>query len=476
MSLIFHDFSSVPAPSKVETAAFKKSKKGIGPNRTKTIGSFVFKPNTFILPPPKCNVLFPDMYDSLSFGRNFFHEVTRFKLQPNLPGLQVNSQGESQVFRDTVYAPEGFEKFSTGIATTEDEGKQKMFSGEGQGKKNDDTSESKVAPKLQEFNFLSYEEILKGIFPEMGGTIPSATIFTKTSDYEVNYNYYKRVADFMFHKKRLASRSASISGPLNLAPVPGFTMLALDNSEAEQHVVGVLQQISHNISATQGGYTQYQLSYVRDVEERDLWSGESYEPPIPGFYDKEVFGERRSVKNTDYNKLPKSQQSRVKDLGEINDFGNSKLNKYYQGLLGEVKSNSHLGAAPITSQRHPTLVGATLDLMNQYRAAKNTDRLVRFIDTTTRRDYVGIEECYQFLGANVSKFKKRGNTSPTFYATLENLVFSGGTFDGSFVDNVDNANSRDKALAAVFKKAISKRREPINAYRLKLKKERGFRG
>ena len=138
MGLIFHDFVSVPAPSLVDKPSFKQSKEGIGTDRVQTIGSFVFKPNTYVLPPPKCNVLFPDMYDSMSFNRNFFHEVTRFKLQPNLPGLSVNSEGEARVFRDTVYAPEGFEKFSTGAEETETEDQQEMHKGPNQGKKEDD--------------------------------------------------------------------------------------------------------------------------------------------------------------------------------------------------------------------------------------------------------------------------------------------------------------------------------------------------
>lgn len=477
MALIFHDFASIPAPSKVTSEALKKTKKGIGKNGEKSIGSFVFKPNTFLLPPPRCNVLFPDMYDSFSFNRNFFHEVTRFKLQPSPPGIQTDAIQGAQVFQQTVYAPTGFTKFSTGADSEKSDEENEMFKGPNQGKVGDKSEGiTKTSNTLQDFNYLSHEEILKGIFPELGNSIPAAQVFAKTGKFSSNSKYYQRAADFLFHKKRLAARSISSSGPLNIAAVPGFPMLVLDDSAAEQHVTGVLTQISHTINASQGGYTQYQIEFARPVEEKDMWTGEMYEPPVPPFYDAKIFGSRRGVKPSDYSSLPKEQQSRVKGLKTVNDFGNTTLDTYYAKLLGDSLPNSHQGAQPITSKTYPTLVGATLHLMNQYRTAKASDTVERFIESQTRRDYVTIEENFKFLGADTSIFKKKGNYSPDVYRDLSNVVFKGGTFDGGFVDAVTDKNKRDDSLKELFRQSISKRRKIVNSYRERLMKERGFRG
>lgn len=504
MDLVFHDFVSVPAPSRVYKEGLGKKtsntgstfvtqlqgenivtqRVGIGKDHNQTIGSFIFKPNTFILPPPKCNVLFPDHYDTFQFSRTFFHEITRLKIQPMVSaGMDaLGLGGEARVFQGSFFAPSGYDKFQTGNESNETVGDQEMLEGpDGQGKKGDPSEGvTETSNTLQDFNYVSHEEILKGIFPELGNAMPSATVFAKTTALEDQNTYYQRGANFLYHKKRLAARNVTVSGPFNISPVPGFPMLVLDDSEGEQHVVGTLESISHRVSASSGAYTTYQMSFARYVEELDMWTGEAYEPPIPPWYDAEIFGKRRPIKDADWKSLPKSQQSRVKDLGKINAYATddeNKLSDYYQGLLGESKSNSHLGSSPITSRRNQGLLAATLDMLNQYRAAKKSDSLNTFINVQTRRDYVPLDECFEFLGADNARFKKTPQSNPTFYKDLTGLVFKGDHFDGGFIDLVEEVNVRDSLLSSYFgKDSLDRRRKPIDNYRNRLNKERGFRG
>ena len=51
----------------------------------KIIGSIIFKPHVYTLAPPSCNVLFPNMFDQLSYQENFMNETTRVQMKPQLP-------------------------------------------------------------------------------------------------------------------------------------------------------------------------------------------------------------------------------------------------------------------------------------------------------------------------------------------------------------------------------------------------------
>jgi len=87
MNLLFHDFSAPAFPARVTRGDFPEGTKGL-PNTakvTKTIGSYVFKPNLYMMPPPVCNIFFPDEYSSFQFSRTFFKEPTRMIYQPELP-------------------------------------------------------------------------------------------------------------------------------------------------------------------------------------------------------------------------------------------------------------------------------------------------------------------------------------------------------------------------------------------------------
>lgn len=461
MSLIFHDFVSIPFPSKTGSVT-----NGIG-KTGQTIGSFLFKPSSFMIPPPRCNVLYPDLYQSFNFSRTFFHEVTRLKIQTRHPTpLKVDDQ--MQAFLPFAYAPSGYNEYRTDIAG-ETVGKQFENAGTS-GKYADKDDSTKTATKLQDYHYMSFEEVLKGIFSDQDNVMPGAHTLAKIAPYKDQNKFYQRAADHLYFKKRYASRNASASGPLNLAPVPGFNILLIDDSDGEQHVMGTLESITHTISSTTGATTSYQIGYARLVEEKDLWESSLAEPPIPPWYDPAVFGARRAIQEKDYKNLEKGTQDRVKDLKFVNDYGNSGLKNYYLGLLGNTEEGKFIGSEPITNERFPNIVAATLELVRQYRAAKKGD-IFKFIQKNIRRDYVELNELFQFLGADIPKHQKNAS-----FEDILDITFSGTSFDGGFVDKA-NSNSRDTELKNLFgDEATTKRRAFLIQYRKKLLNKRGYRG
>jgi hypothetical protein len=476
MSIIFHDFVSIPAPSKVSKTGVTD---GIGPKSDKVIGSFIFKPDTFMLPPPKCNVIYPDLYSSLSFSRNFFNEVTRFKTNPVDTTIQ-SLGGVGVPGGRPFYSPNGFSKFRTGQdlqLTSEAQFDEEVD----QGKYGDEVNDSELTTTKQDFNYLSREELLKGIFPDLSGRIPAAQILMQLVPKQPDPDdpnqisqdeFFQQATNYLFYKKRLASRTVSASGPLNIAPVPGFPVLFIDDSIAEQNVIGTLQSISHNINTQGGATTSYSVSFARDVDEEDLWNNDVSEPPIPPWFDPDTFGQVRPVKVIDYQNLPQSDKEKVQRFETITGFENANIKAYYGGLFGSTVRNAALGAEPIVSARFPNVYSATLAILNSYRTAKRKGEEKEFIRIQTRRDYVLMDENFRFLGAEIKESQKRIN-----FLNKQDIIFSGRIFDGGFVDLAENTTAADKKLQSLFGTEVTKkRRDPIDVYRRRLFRERGFRG
>lgn len=471
MGLIFHQFVSPPFPSKIDAP---KGVKGIGKKKNKTIGSFLFKPDSFMLPPPRCNVIYPDQYNTFGFTRNFFHEVSRVDFRPSPLAANI-ALGVSppSIFQNSYHAPGGYGDYMGAKDSSETTGEQHKNAGV-KGNFGDKIKDSKSTDVLKEFHYMSYEEILKGIFSDQGNMMPSAQALTKVATIGAQSKFYQRATDFMFNKKRLASRRTSLGGPLNFAPVPGFPILVIDDSEAEQNVLGNLDGITHSFSANGGGFTQYEVSFGRLVKEKDLWDGDLSEPPIPPWYDESVFGKRRKVSAQDYENLPKSEQADVKGLGYVNDFGNSDLGNFYATLLGNSKEDakSYLGSSPITDKKFPNVVAATTEILRKYRLAKKNGYVDEHISKYTTRNYTQMNETFEFLGATINANQKWAT-----YGDATNIIYKGARFDGGFVNEAEEPTSKDLELKTLFgTDATVKRRAPITAYRNKLLRERGFRG
>jgi hypothetical protein len=437
MGILFHDFVSMPFPAVVSKT---KMTAPLTAGKTDTIGQYLFKPNLFMMPPPICNVFFPDEYSSFSFARNFLQEPTRLIYQPELPVFNSTA-----VSLPHAYEPPAFASYmakrkdgATFIGTADTQIPQNW------GVFGDPTKEEFArSTKIQrEQQFLSNEECMKGILIAKEGMVPAATQFN--SSVSNTGKFSKDIAKYLFFKKRFQHRTLEITSHLKMSVVPGFPVLILDDSDAEQTVVAYCNSVTHRVYATQGGYTNTTLSYARLASEQDASSGKANEPLIPPWFSSAIFGKRAKAPAS----KDKKRSAKVSAAGEQLVYPD-KISDFYKALLGDE------GSASITSlSKEGTMLGASLYLAEEYRRqrALGPAFVHKFIDEITRRRYVTLEETFRFLGAK----------SAVKDFTLPFAEFTGGSLVGT------NAKLDAPQIAA--------RRKVINEYRTALKSSRGFRG
>lgn len=452
MSLIFHDAVSVPFPAAVRSTV-SPALPDVS-NVKKTIGNFVFKPNLYMMPPPMCNVFFPDEYSQIQFSRNFFQEPTRLIYAPELP----TRLGNGAIAMPHMYEPESFSNF---MLPNKDEGTAyEGLTGRGgievnpnaypgldigyfMGEDKSPAAETNNAKK-RAGQFLTNEERMKGIWMARESMMPATTQFQQAlSDYDHKNTFAKGVAKYLFYKKRFQSRQLQITSHLKLSVVPGFPVLLMDDSDTDQTVVAYCSSVTHRIYATEGGYTNVTLSYARTVAEQDSSTEAGASMLIPPWFNETVFGKMGVP--------PKSEAApeEVAALGKTH-ISTPALSEFYAALLGDRGSEALTAKFP----EEVTLVGAVRRLQKEYRQMreKGNSHVDAFVARTTSRDYVKMKAAFEFIGAT------------TLTKDVENEVFN------EFTGN--KFTRRDKRDAD----AITLRRNVITKYRDILKTRRSFRG
>ena len=291
LSAIMHEWVSVPAPPYLKTRIFmrdvfgniKRNKKTV--NRSvqgeikvdlfeyetaedNIIGGIIFKPHIYTLPPPTCNVLFPNMYDHLSYQENFLQETTRLQMQPQLPlisqnllqGVRLIRPVELEVFQSLVRDPAHKSiKKRTPDAQFSD--------GAGQ------------TPTFSDYDWSTNEERIRGIIYNFINLAPAPSTLTLTDPGKRTPTgarkggvprYLQNVASYEYYKSKYVSRQTTLSGPFNMRPVPGFPLLSLDDSAANMNIISYLDSISHTIVASGSATTTYGISHPRLTDEIDL--------------------------------------------------------------------------------------------------------------------------------------------------------------------------------------------------------------
>lgn len=458
MAVLFHDFVSVPFPASVENKNMAKDSISLpaAANVKNTVGNFVFKPNLYMMPPPACNIFFPDEYSSFQFSRNFFKEPTRLIYMPELPARF--GQGQPQVYLPHVFQPESFSAFMKAKSGTS------LSSYKGTGAfdipKNVDTgalgvmgdSMSETTPfytkmnngRKADYNFLTNEEYMKGIWLYRESMMPATNQFRAALDqstYDSKADFTTKVAKYLFYKRRFQERQLQITSHLKMSVVPGFPVLIVDDSDADQNVIAYCTSVTHRVYATEGGYTNVQLSYARYVAEQDTASQSGTQMLTPPWFDALVFGPED----------PKASDANNKEVGKLGVQGYpSKLSDFYKSLLGAKGSQSLTNLY----KEENTTVGSVRALIATYRDKKKSGSrdVMDFIAATTSRSYVKMKDYYSFFGA----------TSEII--DVENkdwIMFSGQTFTRKgFPDET----------------AASLKRNVITQYVNVLKQNRGFRG
>lgn len=452
LSIIFHDFTPIPFPARVAAANLTGQKlTGIVGDTTTTVGSYAFKPNVYMLPPPMCNIFFPDEYSQFQFSRSFFKEPTRLIYRPQMPFFG----GTNQLALLYEYQPDSFQAFmfkqnysayqnssDTGIT-----GNPGYYYDDNTVEKSPDSpaiAYTDSTAVIREGQFLTNEERMKGIWMAQESLMPASTMFNLTIKPGTSGSFTYKIANYMFYKKRFETRQIQITSHLKLSVVPGFNVLILDDSDAQQNVLAYCESVTHRIYATEGGYTNVVLAYARTPDEESQASGENNAPPIPPWFDPDIFGTVTTPP------VSQADATGVADAGPLL-VSNSNLSTFYQTLLGGK------GYKAITdyAKGEPTVPGAVAFLLNEYRMRRGigAEDLQSYIANTTGRDYINVADTMAFLGASLPK-----NTKVT-PDTL--VVFSGGAFS--------TADKNNGAVTAL-------RQKPIQAYVEALQKYRGFRG
>lgn len=244
---------------KSEIIAASKSLVGLNSER-EALNSFVLRPDVWFAPPPKSNVIFPDMIQQFSTSREMLRETSRLQLDVGF-SLQENQADNS--LTQYYFAPQFRDK--TNIAPTLSEQAKNMYIF-------DHEKFSGVVPKFERMTDAIYfglksSEITAQINAQQAGTVNSLA---------------PKVAHFHLLTNRYMARSASASLAFSPHIIPGFPAAVIDSTMTQAEInnsalatastsdgakkrsfkLGMVQSVTHSIS--QGGaQTQVRLSHVR---------------------------------------------------------------------------------------------------------------------------------------------------------------------------------------------------------------------
>jgi len=231
------------------------------------VNNQIFRPDIWYSAPPRCNVLFPDLYDSFSWARQYLREVSRLELQTHNEIL-----GNDALFNGRYYAP--------------------------------NVEDVRRGTKLSSRRFartIMDHELFTGIIP-MFESMTEANLFAMRSSAVQKQGspvpYAQRAVNFQYFKYKFESRMMSASGRFNPMFVAGFPALIIDRPMTEENLqisslpvgdqiralnitaeeeptrsdllrslvgpqyLGVPASLSHNVSQG-GGRTDYQFIHAR---------------------------------------------------------------------------------------------------------------------------------------------------------------------------------------------------------------------
>ncbi len=261
---------------KNSSQSFQQPGSSVDSSVTQRLRTQIVRPDCWFVAPPRCNVIFPEMYSQFSFERNYLSEVTR-----SLISIFDTLVGNDQLLNTKILAP------NIGLQ------------GRGIGKKTG----------AGDYRLLMDHEIHTGIIPRMemlpntSAVGSNATAADKVRIKGARLSWADRISMFHFFKYRFASRQASVAGRFNPFLVCGFPavvirapyiipgglqahappsataftgdaaglsndeVLSLIDSKADEfnapsQVIGMIGGFSHNLDQS-GGTTSATLHHVR---------------------------------------------------------------------------------------------------------------------------------------------------------------------------------------------------------------------
>lgn len=194
---------------------------GVSGTRTRTrttrhetparVNSQILRPDIFMVAPPRCNVLFPELYSQMQFSRQYLREVTRMRLT-----VSDEIFGPDSLLDNQYYAPD-----------IEVLGQRVRQGARAAGERAEGATLRQAAYSCR----LMDHELFTGVVPvfermnEVNIYAARAQMVTRRG---AQVPYVMRAANFQFFKNRMAPRSMSLSGKFNPYVAPGFPMAVID--------------------------------------------------------------------------------------------------------------------------------------------------------------------------------------------------------------------------------------------------------
>ena len=213
------------------------------------IQTLVLLPNIYFSAPPKCNVLFPEHVGNIGYTDFFLQTPTRLLLQT--PALGTNRPGSRFLQCSQTYlAPRELSSLlptgGRGLAKNENDLHRKL------------TSEEKIKGIVPIFKVVGQPEYQTSL-----GERKETEDETLGKERDSPRNYMLNIAEYELEVRKAQTRNVnSITGPFNPEVVVGAPIVVLDDV---LFIFGMLQRVSHVISANSGANTTYSISLSRRI-------------------------------------------------------------------------------------------------------------------------------------------------------------------------------------------------------------------
>ena len=428
-----------------------------GAQQPARLNQHVLRPDIWFGAPPRCNVLFPEDYDSLSYQKMFLQEPTRLLLKTNDEFF-----GEDFLFDKIYFAPQ------TGSVKTNKAQMRGMMNGD-----------------------LLDHELFTGVLPifEKSGefNVFAGKSSSQKSDSKKQYQkvgFAQRSANFLYFKYRFSARRMQISGKFNPFIACGFPGLIIDKpidgptaalhnelrTKADLPRVAISQalgtnflgnftEVSHSVSqAETSGRTEISCSYPRQPDESVEFLGSS---EIVQTVRKKVDGTTRATDVAAIN-APKifslgPNGGRVTNVTEVTAVYNSGSTENRVPLYQSTTSARSQGqvifvpvGVPTTAHElsSPVVADLTGDVGREviFRAYRVEEEVPRFVRET--RDIPAEELIRPGWYGDIWSPAKIGEVYQDFFGTgsiTDPQTVNGGFDQGQHIPNEDAAQAAEEA-------------------------------
>jgi len=249
---------TVEQPSAVDLAGFYSSM----PDRERLYTQY-FRPDIWFVPPPACNIIFPEEVATLSFGRDLLRETTRLQLST------FNAvMGDDVILNQVYFAPQidqvqSLTSGGLGTAKTALIYPHERYSG--------------IIPKMEKISDLSFYSRLSEDQKITGEAKDLKEDEVASKAENQLETWAARTAVFTYLSRRYDARTLDLQMKFTPRLAVGFPALVIDRTNPEQlddsepqttnpfspnHFLGMVRSLSHSISQS-GATTSIHLSHVR---------------------------------------------------------------------------------------------------------------------------------------------------------------------------------------------------------------------